>query len=234
MQTVVSPRSSNPFTSLFRLRRPLAILASLFFAATVAGGTAVRWMTPPEPVFAACHAANGNCTPNDKTAVADVAYYIPGSSSVTAVEPNSATSWTITAYWGQAAGGGVSCDDHVSAATVDVAWNGSAWVTSSFVASADGHVNAVGVCALVSCGSHSSSYRLYVNVDDPIIGGLYNLRQVVFAATSVTNGTDHNGSCATGTSHSPTASTFTGTDSGGFECTFDCNQTGTTVNITYN
>ncbi|MFN8575165.1 MAG: hypothetical protein U0132_24135 [Gemmatimonadaceae bacterium] len=236
MQTVVSPRSANPFTSLFRHRRPLVFLASLFFAATVASGTAVRWMTPPAPVYAACHAANGNCTPNDKTAVADVAYYIPGGSSVTAVEPNSATSWSMTAYWGQAAGGGANCDDHVSAATVDVTWNGSNWVASSFVASADGHVNAVGVCALVTCGSHSSSYRLYVNVDDPIIiaGNPYNLRQVIFAATSVPTGTDHDGTCTAGSSHSPTSGPFGGMDSGGFECTFDCNQTGTNVNITYN
>lgn len=223
------PRSPNPFTSLFRLRRPLAFLASLFFAATVASGTAVRWMTPPKPVFAACHAANGACIPADKTAVADVAYYIPGGSSVTPVEPNSATTWTITAYWGQQAP--ANCTDATQVAYVDVSWNGSSWVTANFVASAD--ITNVGVCNLTSCGSHASAYRLYVNVNDPV-AVTYNLRQVVFAATTVPSGTDHDGSCTPGTSHSPTASSFNGTDSGGFECTFDCNQTGTSVNITYN
>lgn len=239
MLRFASPRLSNDSSSrrlvmFFRgLLRPSAFFGTLFLAAVVAGGMATRSMVAPLPVFAACHSANGTCTPADKTAVADVAYYIPGSPSVTPVEPNSTTAWTITAYWGQAAGLGVNCDDVTEQATVDVTWNGSTWSTANFN-SAGANVKAAAVCALLTCGSHSSSYRLYVNVNDPIMGGVYNLRQVVFVVNTVPNATDFDGSCNAGSSHSPTASSFSGTDSGGFECAFDCNQTGTNVNITYN
>ncbi|MFN8575115.1 MAG: hypothetical protein U0132_23885 [Gemmatimonadaceae bacterium] len=233
MNTVVSPRFSNPFTSIFRFRRPMAILASLFFAATVAGGTAVRWMTPPAPVYAACHAANGTCTGDPtKTAVVDAAYFIPGGGSVTPVEPGAATAWTIDAYWGPATGG-LNCNDEIHQATVNVVWNGTNWTTNSFAGTAD--FIGIGVCNLVSCGSHASAYRLYVDINDPSAGFGNNLRQVVFTAVTVPNGTDFDGStCALGSSRTPTASTFNGTDSGSFECAFNCSATGATVNLTYN
>lgn len=231
MQTVVSPQPSNPFAS-YRFRQPLAILASLFVAAFIAGGTAVQWMTPPQPVFAACHAANGSCGLDPtKTAVVDAAYFIQGLSSVTPVEPGSATSWTIDAYWGPPSGG-ANCNDEFQQATVDVAWNGSNWVASNFVGTND--ILGLGVCNLVSCGSHASAYRMYADISDPSTNG-NNLRQVVFTAVTVPNGTDFNsGTCALGSNRTPTASSFNATDSGSFECSFSCTATGATLNLTYN
>lgn len=239
MLRFASPRLSNNsssrrLVSFFRgLLRSSAALGALFLAAVVAGGVATRTMMTPAPVFAACHAANGTCTLDPtKTASIDAAYIIPGGSSVTPVEPGSTTSWTIDGYWGPAAGG-ANCNDTVSQATVDVSWNGTNWVTSSFAGNGL-YFNGIGVCALVTCGSHSSSYRLYVDLFDPEPGG-NNLRQVVFTAVTVPNGTDFDGStCALGSSRTPTASSFNATDSGSFECAFNCNGTGATLNITYN
>jgi hypothetical protein len=98
---------------------------------------------------------------------------------------------------------------------------------------ADRNIKQVAVCNLSSCGSHAMAYRLYVSLNDPAGGN--NLRQVTFTATTVPNGTDYDyTTCATGTSRTPTASSFSATDSGGFECSFDCSQTGATVSLTYN
>jgi hypothetical protein len=198
----------------------------------------VRWMMPPAPVYAACQAANSGCIgpgAATKTAVVDAAYVIPGGSFVTPVEPTAATSWSIVAYWGRAPGG--NCTDYTQTATVDVSWNGTNWVTANFAATAD--ILQVGVCTLVSCTSsatHSSSYRLYVDINDPELttGTSANLRQVVFTATTVPNGTDFDSStCTTGSARTPTASSFAGTDSGPFECPFSCSATGATVTLTY-
>lgn len=224
-----SLRSSN-------LGRKAAVLTILVMSAILAGAVTTSWMTVAvAPVFAACASVNQSCAYNDftKTAVADAAYFIPGGGSVTPVEPTSATTWSMTAYWAEAPSG--DCTDYTETAYVDVSWNGSAWSTSNFSSSAN--IGAAAVCALSSCGSHSSSYRLYVDVNDPVLVGTSrkNLRQVVFTATTVPNGNDFNsGTCALGSGRTPTAASFSGTDTGAFECAYNCTATGTTVSLTYN
>lgn len=220
-----------------RLVRPSATLGVLFLLAAIAGGVLTHSVVSPAPVLAACHSANQTCTGGGaatKTAVFDVSYFVPGASSVTPIEPNSTTSFSVTAYWGEAPGG--NCTDVVQAGSVDVSWNGTNWVTSSFNGTAD--ILQVGICTLVSCSglsNHSSSYRLYFDIDDPAFGTVANLRQVILATTSVPNGTDYNSStCVAGTSHTPTGSSFSSTDTGTFECAFDCNGSGPTLSITYN
>lgn len=231
MQAFDSPRTYRLWSR--PLVRPSAALSVLFLAATVVGAAVTHRVVAPPLVYAACQSANQSCGlgDSDKTAVVDAAYFIPGGSSVTPVEPGSATTWSITAYWGEAPGG--NCTDVTETATVDVSWNGSSWSTANF--SGTTHITAAAACALSTCGSHSSSYRLYVDVTDAWSLPAKNIRQVVFAATSVPNGTDFDSStCVSGSSRTPTASSFTGTDSGSFECAYNCNATGATVNLTYN
>lgn len=215
------------------LRRPAAILTVLAVSAMLAGAVTTSWMAVPQvPVLAACQSANQGCGVGDvdKTAVVDAAYFIPGGSSVTPVEPGAATTWTIAAHWGAAPPS--NCNDYIEVAYVDVSWNGTAWATANFAGTTG--ITGVAVCALSTCGSHSSTYRLYVDVVDPFAGA-FNLRQVIFTATTVPNGTDFDATtCALGSSRSPTAANFTSTDGGSFECAYNCSATGATVNLTYN
>lgn len=241
MVRFASPRvlhSSSSRRLVFVVRsllRPSAIIGTLFLATVVASGVATRSMVTPLPVFAACQAANGSCGLDlTKTAVVDVAYFIPGGSSVTPIEPTAATTIQIDAYFGRPSG---NCTDIIETGYVDVSWNGSNWAASNFNGTTD--ILAAAVCTLSSCtgfSTHSSSYRLYVDINDPDQSGNFsNLRQIEFTATTVPNGTDFNSvSCASGTSHSPTASTFSATDGGSFECGYNCSATGATMNVTYN
>lgn len=228
-----------PKFNLFKTpRRPATVLGILMASAVFAASMAIgRIAAPAAPVFAACQSANQACQSDaTKTAVVDVSNVTVGGGGtiVDLIEPSGATSWTISGYWGEAPGG--NCTDVVENATVDVTWNGSTWVTSNFVGTA--HINAAAACALWTCtnvGTHSYKYRLYVDVTDPIGAPTKHLRQVVFQATSVPNGTDYGAvTCAAGSSHTPAASSYSATDSGSFECTYNCSQTGTTLNIVYN
>lgn len=229
-----------PRNTIRRLGRPTTALLALFMTSVVVSAVAVPSLVAPAPVYAACHSANQTCfMDTTKTAVADVYYYVPDPNPphtlLTAVEPDSATSWTISATWSPT--GPLNCVDSTENATLDVTWTGTNWSVSNFVGTTG--INAASVCALAYCTSvsadHAYGYRLYVDVYDPHPASGKNLSHVTFTATTVPNGHEINLSpCTLGSATTPTAASFNNTDSGSFECAYNCTATGTTVNITYN
>jgi len=231
MSLLTSPRRIR-----HSLRRPSAALSLFFVAAIVAGGVATRSIVVPAPVYAACLNPNQACF-NDvtKTAVVDVYYYVPaGGSSIVPVEPDSATTYTISGVWSPTPP--LTCNDTTENATVDITWSATGWVVSNFVGTAN--ILTVSVCSLSPCEAedmHAYAYRMYVNLNDPSAMAGKNLSRVTFTATTVPDGHELDPSpCELGSATTPTASSFNSTDSGIFECPYNCSATGATLNITYN
>lgn len=75
-----------------------------------------------------------------------------------------------------------------------------------------------------------------MDIVDPQVPTGFNLREVIYTTTSVDDGVLVTSSgCATGSTVSPSSQTFTQTDSGAFECSYDCaNIAGPLLTITYN
>ena len=212
-----------------RIVTSAALLAAVFVAGAVAGGTSSTSPLAPAPVYAACHAPNITCSSPgiNKSAYIDAAYIIPGGSSVTPVEPSAATTWALTATYSPYP---LNCISVPYYSAVDVSWNGTNWVTGGFTPG--GPFVSVRACNLVSCGSHASAYRLDVELKDTYLGN--NLDNVVFTTTYVPNGTDFDAStCALGSTRTPSGAPFAATDSGPFECGTGCGNSGATVNLIY-
>jgi hypothetical protein len=195
----------------------------------------------PPAVYAACLPPNQTC-PGDatKTAMVEVFHATTGGSP-SPVEPNTGETWRIVAYWGPDSGGGGSCIDHTEIGYATVDWNGSGWTVSNTTLTTN--IVGIDVCDTSSCTRESDpgpvpqrSYKLKVNLNDPVTGGGFHLRQVVFTTTAVDDGNVLNTStCETGASVSPTSQAFGTTDTGAFECSYVCGSiTGPTVTITYN
>lgn len=114
---------------------------------------------------------------------------------------------------------------------------GTAWVLSNKTTTTN--IVDIQVCDEDTCAeedTHSHGYRLYVKVNDPYwyLSRRYNLRQVVFATTSVDDGYElDTTSCTLGDAVTATSQSFSATDSGAFECGYDCDNNGTTLSITY-
>ena len=224
----VPPRARLP-------RRLLTIFAASTFA--VAAGFATVAVPEPETAAAACSVANGGCGMDPtKTAVLDVSH-LKGTKKM---EPDSTTSWDIQATWRPVFFPGETCADLQEIANVDVSWNGSSWVLSNQTLTAN--IVGISVCALSSCDivdSHSSEYRLYVNVNDPgplsAGGNVGWIKAVTFTTTDESDAEPLDVTTCTlsGVSFSPLSSSYSATDNGVFECSYDCTQTGASVTITY-
>ncbi len=189
----------------------------------------------PEALAAVCKAPNQNCQMTAyKTSTLTVSHvYDPESTNVT-VEPDSGESWSITAYWNT---NSPPCAEMAEVATVDVDWNGSAWVLSNTTLTAN--ITAIDLCSTdMWCTNlsedHAYGYKLKVKLTDPVPGGPFHLRQVVYTTSAVDDGFLLNlGSCSLGSSVSPTTQSFSETDSGGFECGFDCDASGPSLVLEY-
>jgi hypothetical protein len=190
-----------------------------------------------EPVLAAtaCQAAHPACGVFYRTAALDVSHY--AEAHTRPVEPNTGESFSITAYWNTA--GPPPCFEISETATVDVYWTGSAWALAN--KSTTTNITDIQVCSGNACGSqydgHAWSYRLIARVTDPVVLGFipHNLRQVVFTTTSVDDGYVIDENCDLSTAVSPTAQSWSATDSGsnGFECGFSCSNSGPSMTILY-
>jgi hypothetical protein len=225
------------------MSKQAVVIAALVVLAigAVAGHLSVTPRVVP-PVYAAvCQSAHQTCTPPDvtKTSVLDVVHAKSYGEYVVPVQPVTGESWAITAYW-NTAGGGLDCLEIYQVAYVDVDWNGSTWVLSNQTLTA----NIVGIylcpldslyCSTVN-GTHSSGYRLVVDITDPVVATYsYNLRKVVYATTSVDSGYELDQElCTLGNSVSPTSQAFSQTDNGGFECELTCSTiSGPSLTISY-
>jgi len=190
----------------------------------------------PPVLAAACQPFNGYCsggTDLTKTATMNVEHSTVGGAAVP-VEPDSGETWTIIAFWNTAPGGG-PCLEYSEQASVDVDWNGSSWVVSN--KSTTTNILDMKVCTTdVGCESggtlHDSGYQLAVNITDPV--GAYNLRLVSFASSSIDDGYELNlGTCTLGDSVTPTSASFVASDSGPFECSYECQTGAPTAYILY-
>ena len=122
---------------------------------------------------------------------------------------------------------------------MDVSWSGTGWVLTNETTTAG--ITNIEVCALSTCGtvdSHSSEYRLYVDIVDPYQPGggrIHHLQAVTFTTTDESDGKHLDfGACSLGAiTVSPDSASYSATDTGSFECSFDCTQTGASVTITY-
>jgi len=226
--------SEGDKVTLSRPRRKTALFgfALIAFAALLAGFLTSTPQVAEVAHAAACKASNGICIYN-RTAAVDVDHVAwDGEAYAIPVEAEDGESWTITAYWNTNA---LPCQEYTESATADVSWSGSGWILSNI--STTSNIVDIDICDEQTCGSaidaHGYGYRLTAEVDDPLPGA-YNLRQVVFTASSVDDGSELNlGTCTLGNSVSPTAETFAATDSGLFECGYSCSNSGTSLAITY-
>jgi hypothetical protein len=182
---------------------------------------------------AACKGMNiPLCLQGYRTAAVDVQHVVPGGVSDTPVEPDDGETWNITAYWNTAV---PPCLEQSETASATVSWNGAGWSLSN--KSTTAHILDIDVCDTNDwCDTedtHGYGYRLIAKVVDPLPLA-YNLRQVVFATTSVDDGYELDTSnCTLGSSVSPTSQSFSATDLGAWECGYSCSSSGTSLQITY-
>lgn len=190
---------------------------------------------------AACQATNGVCSggwPWSRTAAVDVSYLVPngggGGTSDMPVEPSGNTTWNITAYWNST--GFLPCYEHSETASVTVSWSGTGWTLSN--KNTTTNITDIDICAEDTCSeedTHSHGYRLSAEVGDALwLGRTHNLRQVVFATTAVSDGYELDTAlCELDDAVTVTSQSFSATDSGTFECHYSCDNSGTTLDITY-
>ncbi len=183
-----------------------------------------------------CKYANQVCLYDvTKTSTLTVSHVYDPESTNTAVEPDTGESWRITAYWNTPPP--IPCFQATETATVDVDWNGSAWVLSN--KSLTTNIVDIQLCSTdMYCTTptedHAYGYTVIVDINDPIQFGTHHLRQVVYTTSAVDDGHLLNlGTCSLGNSVSPTTQSFSQTDSGAFECAFDCDASGPSIILEY-
>lgn len=211
-----------------RNRQVLAVAVSVVALCAGVMAGLPRGVTPVHAQGALCQGPNSACSPGDdtKTAAVVVSHYdVSGMSPVT-VEPDTATSWTMTAYWNTAGTSG--CYEISQQATVDVTWDSfaTAWGLSNIVTTAN--IDAIDICSTGDCTAggtaHGWQYKLFADVDNQVMTGgkTYNLRQVVFSTTTIGNGHVLNlPNCTLGSSVTPNSQTYTATDNT-WDCSFTC------------
>jgi hypothetical protein len=232
------------------------ILAVAVLASVLCVGVLASWPTGSVAVVhAACGTSPGWCGGSDYTRTSTLAvthaynaadYDIP-------VEPDDTDSYQITAHWSTVYGGSEPlcyCQDVAAQVTADVTWSDVAksWSVSCSGCSVAGAIYSIGVCFDgPSCGGgatidNSSGYKLYVDIDQQNLyccptDGLFKpayLSSVAYTTTSVEDGNLINMvRCTEGSSVSPVTQTNSQTDSGPFECTNNCSQSGPSMTIWY-
>ena len=232
-----------------RLGRRAVVGLVLVLVVTLVGGYLGGGLARdvPQVLASGTHPANSACPGSDVTVTSSIEVTHqtgPGYlGSATVVEPDDSQDWTIDAYWYPAAN---PPGETKQTATATVTWNGSSWVLSNVTLPAD--INAIGICQGDSCDAgggsvHSWSYKLIVDLNDPIAGANPNLDHVTYTTSSVDDGytvedpTRTQGDCYLGTAVQPTSQSFAATDYqadwGTGRCGYSCDSGGTSVTLTY-
>jgi hypothetical protein len=159
------------------------------------------------------------------------------------VEPESGETWTIVAtYRLETVFTACDCSTRTAQATVQVDWNGSAWAAVCTAGcSLGGPIVGAAVCDSVVCGgAHSFQYELLV---DLVANAVFlcgatphsgQLETVAYTASDIDDGDElSTDGCSEIATRTPEAGPFTATDTGSFECPFNCDATGPTVTILY-
>lgn len=237
--TSLSMRPSRPRLTI------LAVLVLSFVVGALAGIPAPL----PNVQAAACGVAVNCGTDATVTSALQVTHTTNDASPIP-VEPDDSETWDIKAVWAVPFGGGFQCPCTEINATVSatVNWTGSSWsVSCTGCNNTTGPIRSVSVCAVDGCTSgftsHGWAYKLIVDVDDAnvrfctlLLGNEPAfLDRVEYTTTSVDDGDKINtGTCAENGAVSPTSQTWTATDTGSFECAFNCNATPVYTGISYN
>jgi hypothetical protein len=231
-----------------RRRRRFRAAAALMAAFAAAAGYLTGAVQPVPPAYAACGAAF-NCT-NDPTvtAVLDVVHAVQvDEDELLAVEPDDGEVFQITPTWQttQFVSSPCTCNSSVgSAVTATVTWSDSTgWAVSCSGCNAvSGPVYSLSICGLYGCGSgpsitNSWGYRLIANV--AAVGPFCNLNPRYLTAVNFTTTEVDDGNvidefhCEEQEAVSPTSQTWSVTDTGPFECAFNCDQSGAELLILY-
>jgi hypothetical protein len=159
------------------------------------------------------------------------------------VEPDDGETWNITAYWNTLLP--LPCYEHTETASVEVSWNGTAWVLSN--KSTTVNILQIDVCdANMECSQDEETvqawgYKLIVDMNAVYNdrNGAHHLRQVTYTTTSIDDGYELDPEqCTLGSSLSPDSQTVSKTDTGPFtwisgRCPYGCSVSGATVTIPY-
>lgn len=159
--------------------------------------------------------------------------------NVLPVEPDSGETFEVTASWDTDTNAiSPSCTCRLTATasvTVDVNWSDAtdSWTANCTGCSGAGPIYGVSVCHSDGCGSHTTidnAWEYELIVDIAAVNGTCGafldpgtLTKVEYATTSIDDGDNINlGSCSESSSVSPISQSFSVTDTGTFECAFNC------------
>jgi len=181
------------------------------------------------------------------TSALDVYHRVhPGGITDDPVQLDDRETVSITVYYSLLSGiGACSCGYETSqAVTITPVLSGTSWSGScSGCDPTNGPIRSVTICDINAdeCESYDGDYRLNVIVDKTYGagGGSCNgnpryINRVVYTISSVDDGDAYDASgCTLGSAVSPTTNSFSATDFGTFECTFDC-EPGPALTVTFN
>jgi hypothetical protein len=172
-----------------------------------------------------------------------VTYETDDQESPVPVEPQTGTSWKLTAKYASKDEDGMDCDctTREYSATFDIDWIdiGPYWQISNQTGIGSTHIRSVDVCSTSYCVDtglggdyHSSSYKLHVRLDNPVVFNCtidgpreFWLDQVLYTTTSVDPGKPisfASVTCSLGSTIYPVSNIFQTGDNGAFECTNSC------------
>lgn len=225
--------------------RFLTMLA-LAFLLGVGGAVTLNALRVPEPTALADECGVPAFCTNDPgvTSAIYVDHQLVSDSS-TKVEPHGIETWTIGAEWWTSVGGDPSCT-HIGALDdsiiVEVSFDGGVWGANCIGCdSTNGPFFQVSICG-VECNegdeSHGYAYKLIVDIKDvrlgPSIGVVAFLTKVTYGLGPVPDGQVINlEHCTLDSNVTFVSSGGTNTDTGSFECAFNCDATGAYVALTY-
>jgi len=235
-----------------KVTRSRVLVFTGVLVATLVAGLLTGIVGGVPEALAACGAPNP-CPGGDlsRTSVLSVYHVYDPEYTNVAVEPNTTDYWDITPVWATAYDDPSPCDcvETTFPVSVAVSWSDAnhAWSVSCTGCNAlYGPVYSVGVCLEGSyCGSptvdNSTGYKLYADVEETYLyycaGYGYvpaYLVRVEYDSTAVDDGNLVNlQACTEGSSVSPISQSWSQTDYGPLECTYDCSQSGPSVTIEY-
>ena len=233
-------------------RRHLALraLATSSALVLVLAGYLSGVLMPVSPALAACGIAFNCGIDPTVTAAVLVTHGVlldEDPPTLDPVEPNTSDTWQITPTWSttQFTSGCVCVN--VTPVTVHgvVSWSESTGWSVACTGCAAGGVVSLSICTPYGCGgagtmTNSHGYKLIADVTHTITAfscSAYRphyLTNVAFTTSAVDDGNVIDlTNCTEGAAVSPTSQVWSVDDTGAFECSFDCSQSGVLITILY-
>ena len=234
-----------------RRRLALRAVATSSALVIVLAGYLSGVLTPVSPASAACGIAFSNCGADTTvTAAVLVTHGVlldEDPPTLDPVEPNTSDTWQITPTWSTSQfEAGCACVN-ITPVTVQgvVSWSESTAWSVACTGCAAGGVVSLSICTPYGCGSagsmtNSYGYKLIADVAHTraatscSMSRNHHLTNVNFTTSAVNNGNVIDLiNCTEGAAVSPTSQVWSVDDTGTFECSFDCSQSGVLITILY-